>query len=74
MSLLQKLRNSALSKSLGESISSYYEFGNYESMERVCVCVCVGDLSSVVFDVIIVVVFGHYELCRISGGRLNPNP
>lgn len=39
-----------------------------------CVCVCVGDLSSVVFDVIIIVVFGHYELCCMSGGRLNPNP
>ena len=39
-SLLQRLRNPALNKSLGERISSYYEFGSYESMEPVCVCVC----------------------------------
>ena len=154
VSLLQRLRNPALNKSLGESISSYYEFGNYESMDPVCVCVwpwtklnvscretcmyvqanlvllslsllhiysvfynlkiCgkpVSDKSIgaifptsfvhlvslshvlVILEIfqafslfvmvichrwslmsIIVVVFGHRELCPISGGRLNPNP
>lgn len=36
MSVLQRLRNPVLTKLLGESISSYVEFGNYESVEPEC--------------------------------------